>query len=82
MPALPLLMRKIGGSLGGPEDLQLQKATIALADERRGFDDELATLLLGPISTPLARIVGGHLLILSCQKCPPSAPMRQRAVFT
>jgi hypothetical protein len=70
LPAVSILMRKIGGSWGGPEDLQLQKAIIALANERHDFDDQLAALLLGPTSTPLARIVGAHLLILSCQKLP------------
>lgn len=59
-----LLMRRIGAPWGTPEDVLLEKARVALIDERPALNDELSALLLGKHDNPLAGIIGGHLLLI------------------
>ena len=59
-----LLMRRIGAPWGTANDLQIEKARVALADERPILNDELSDLLLRKFENPLAGIIGGHLLLI------------------
>ena len=67
-PSVSLLMRKAGASWGTADDLQLQKALVALADERPIQNSLSSDLLSGKSFNPLAGIVGGHLLLMSANK--------------
>ncbi len=67
-PSVSLLMRKAGASWGTDDDLQLQKALVALADERPIQNWLFSDLLFGKSFNPLAGIVGGHLLLMSANK--------------
>lgn len=60
-----LLMRHIGWSWGMPEDVLLEKARVALADERPILNKTLSELLFKKFDNPLAGIIGGHLLIIA-----------------
>ena len=72
-----LLMRRMPGpesvligqhEWGASEDTLLEKARIALADERQILNPELDALLLQKFDNPLAGILGGHLLLLENPK--------------
>ncbi len=63
-PRISLLMRYIGSPWGTQEDVQLEKARVALADERPILSDELTALLVQKFNNPLAGILGGHLLLI------------------
>jgi Caspase domain len=65
--SVSLLMRKQGASWGTDDDLQLQKALVALADERPIQNLLLSDLLAGKSFNPLAAIVSAHLLVLSAE---------------
>jgi hypothetical protein len=69
-PRITLLMRRKGASWGGPEDLQIEKARIALADERPILNDDLSNMLFKS-DNPLAGIIGGHLLLLGIEQGGP-----------
>ena len=58
-------MRRAGTPWGTAEDLQVQKACVALADERQILNDHLSELFFQKFDNPLAGIVGAHLLLLS-----------------
>ena len=64
-PSVSLLMRKAEASWGTDDDVQLQKALVALADERSIKNSLSSDPLLGKFLNPLAGIVGAHLLLLS-----------------
>jgi hypothetical protein len=66
-PSVSLLMGKIGEEPKADEEVQLQKAIVALADERPILNEQLVELLFGQTASPLARIVGAHLLLLSAR---------------
>ena len=59
-----LLMRRIGEAWGTAEDVIIEKARVALVDERPFLGQELAELLLRKFDNPLAGIIGGHLLLM------------------
>src|SRR5262249_46598899 len=63
-PRLSLLMRRTGAAWGTQEDLQLEKARVALADERMILNEELDGLLVKKFENPLAGIIGGHFLLM------------------
>ena len=65
--SVSLLMRKHGASWGTDDDVQLQKALVALADERPIQNSLLSDLLAGNSFNPLAAIVSAHLLVLSAE---------------
>ena len=75
-PALTLLMRKIGAPWGNDADVTMQKALVALADERAVGNGELIEQLLGTADNPLAMIVGAHLLLIAGEKNGSSVPAR------
>jgi hypothetical protein len=64
-PRVSLLMRRSGSKWNTPEDLRLEKAKVALADERPILNDDLRDVLLLKFDNPLAGIIGGHLLLIS-----------------
>src|SRR5206468_1126613 len=64
-PSISILMRRAGTPWGTAEDLQVQKACVALADERQILNDHLSELFFQKFDNPLAGIVGAHLLLLS-----------------
>ena len=66
-PSISLLMRKIGEEPKADEEIQLQKAIVAVADERSILNMQLVEVLFGQTASPLARIVGAHLLLLSAR---------------
>jgi hypothetical protein len=66
-PSVSLLMRKLGADWGTADDVQLQKALVALADERPIQDSLLSDLLAGKSFNPLAAVVSAHLLLLSAE---------------
>jgi hypothetical protein len=61
---ISLIMRRIGAPWGTAEDLKIEKARIALADERPILNEELVALLIQKCDNPLAGIIGGHLLLI------------------
>lgn len=63
-PRVSLLLRKIGQQWGLGEDETIEKARVALADERPLLDSEVQHLLTGKFDNPLAGILGVHLLLL------------------
>jgi hypothetical protein len=66
-PTTSLLMRRRGIPWGSPDDLQFEKARVALADERSVLSEQLRELLLDKSDNPLSGILGGHLLLLEQQ---------------
>jgi hypothetical protein len=72
-PRITFLMRQLGAPWGTQEDLELAKATVALADERPMLNAELFDLLTKKFQNPLAGILGGHLLLLGHEDRPPEA---------
>jgi hypothetical protein len=81
-PAITVLMRRIGGPWGTPEDVQMQKALVALADERPIAEGELMELLLEKFDNPVAAIVGAHLLLISAERAGAKPPERLNQVVT
>ena len=69
-PGVSLFMRRIGAGPQTQADLQLEKARVALADERAVLGDELSMLLLEKFENPLSGIVGGHLLLIEHEHNP------------
>lgn len=68
-PTLSLLMRLPSDRWGTTEDVLLEKARVALADERALLkSEELEGLLVLKFSNPLAGIIGGHLLLITHEK--------------
>lgn len=66
-PRLSFLMREQGTQAGvwpEPGTELLEKARVALADERPILNDELDNLLLRKFRNPIEGIIGGHLLLL------------------
>lgn len=63
-PRLSLMMRRTGAAWGAQEDLQLEKARVALADGRMILNEELEGLLVKKFENPLAGIMGGHFLLM------------------
>jgi hypothetical protein len=72
-PSASLLMRKQGAKWGTGDDIQLQKALVALADERPIENLPISDLLAGNALNPLAAIVAGHLLVLSAEQAASEA---------
>jgi hypothetical protein len=70
-PRITFLMRRIGASWGGPEDLLIEKARVALADERAILNDDLSNMLFKTSDNPLAGIIGGHLLLIGIEQGGP-----------
>lgn len=68
---LSMLMRKVGSvpQLGYEETL-IERALIALSEERRILGPELEELLLRKFETPMAGIVGALLLIVENERSP------------
>ncbi len=66
-PTTSLLMRRRGIPWGSPDDIQFEKARVALADERSVLSEQLRELLLDRSDNPLSGILGGHLLLLERQ---------------
>lgn len=81
-PALTLLMRRIGAPWGNDADVAMQKALVALADERPVGDGELIEQLLGTFDNPLAMIVGAHLLLIAGEKAGSPVPARLNEIVT
>ena len=81
-PALTLLMRRIGAPWGTDADLTMQKALVALADERPVGNGELIEQLLGTSDNPLAMIVGAHLLLIAGEKTGSPVPARLNEIVT
>jgi hypothetical protein len=65
VPRFTMLMRRIGSPWGTAEDLRLEKARVALADERPLISKELNDLLRQKLENPLCGIIGGHLLLIA-----------------
>lgn len=63
-PRISLLMHRINAPWASGEDVVLEKARVALADEIPILNDELAEILFGKSENPLAGIIGGHLMLL------------------
>ena len=57
-PRISLLMHRKGTPWGSGEDLLLEKARVALADENPILNAELSNLLLRKFQNPLAGIIG------------------------
>ena len=70
-PRITFLMRRIGASWGGPEDLLIEKARVALADERPILNDDLSNMLFKTSDHPLAGIIGGHMILLGIEQGGP-----------
>lgn len=69
-----LLMHRAGTwDREGAGDLLMEKARIALADERPILTDEVSELLLQKFLTPLSGIIAGHLVLLGDEKHEPSS---------
>jgi hypothetical protein len=73
-PRRSLLMRRVGMAWGTGEDVLLEKARVALADERLVLNDELSALLLLKFDNPLAGIIGGHLLVIDQEQGGDAKP--------
>lgn len=63
-PRMSLFMHRTGAAWGSGEEVLLEKARVALADERLVLNDELSALLLLKFENPLAGIIGGYLLLI------------------
>jgi len=59
-----LMMRAGAQSVATDQEMLLEKAQVALADERPALSAELDGLLLLKFDNPIAGIVGGHLLLI------------------
>ena len=81
-PALTLLMRRIGAPWGTDEDVTMQKALVALADERPVGEGELIEQLVDKFDNPLAMIVGAHLLLIAAEQNSSPAPARLNGIVT
>src|SRR6185295_6158738 len=57
------------------EDLLLEKARVALADENPILNAELSNLLLRKFQNPLAGIIGAHLMLLGHKDKDPAIPL-------
>lgn len=64
-PRVSLLMRALGQEWGLGEDERVEKARVALADERPLLGSEVQELLVRKFSNPLEGILGAHLLLLA-----------------
>lgn len=64
MPKLSFLMCQTAQGWSEQQNERLEKATLALADERPILNAELEELLLRKFENPLEGIVGGHLLLI------------------
>jgi hypothetical protein len=72
-PRLSFVMRRTGrGAEAFSDELftTLEVARIALADERRVLNKDLAALLLSNLTNPIAGIMGGHLLLIEQERDP------------
>lgn len=65
--ASSLFMRRVG-TLDWETDLLLEKARVALADDRPILNDDLAPLLFEGVAASLASMIGGHLVLLAEEK--------------
>ncbi|MDQ0473449.1 caspase family protein [Labrys wisconsinensis] len=66
-PRLSFLMRRPGEGLRAEDEL-LEKARLALADERPILGAELESLLVRKFANPIEGIVGAHLLLLQHER--------------
>lgn len=66
-PVFSVLMRRQGQSWNQKNDTILEKARVALADEKRILNGSLNDLLVLKFENPLAGIIGGHLLLIQAR---------------
>ena len=68
VPRVTFLMRRINAPWGTDEDTVLEKLKVALADERPILNQNLSMLLLQKFQSPLAGIIGAHLLLIGAER--------------
>jgi hypothetical protein len=71
-PRVSVMLRSLGGhpECSDEEYRVIEVARTALADERQVLNTDLANLLFDKIPNPMARLVGGHLLLVERERDP------------
>ncbi|HQR70915.1 MAG TPA: hypothetical protein PLE54_09960 [Burkholderiaceae bacterium] len=69
-PRVSIVMRRHGEPVVPEEDRMIETARLALADERRILNAELEDRLLRNFDSPMAGLIGGHLLLVERDRDP------------
>lgn len=69
-PRVSIVIRRHGDAVAADEDRLIETARLALADERRILNADLEERLLRNFESPMAGLIGGHLLLVERDRDP------------